>query len=245
MSVNLTRPKHSFKLTKCLEPNHMSCTDITIVGKDNETIQTNVLNLALSSYYMEDLIFTATNGQTTDPVTLYLIDYSVELINFLLDYICTGIANCTNKVDYDDLIELINILQIKSVSSSSNGNDVKPEFPCRVIKEEKFEEDDENDDDFSASNSPETPVDVSIYVEEPYVGLENRVVNEMEGKVGFKNQCYLCEGYFSSDPDLINHFHKCTSQESTIFVSKCQVWQNLHFETCIKKTHKAHASQSN
>ena len=115
MSVQLTRSDHFNELISHLKQNKR---DLTIIGKGSEKIQVSLLNIVLSSYYLEDLIMLATNSQPFEPVTIYLIDYDINLINILLEYTCTGIGQCETQSDYQDLIELTHLLQIKSTHPS-------------------------------------------------------------------------------------------------------------------------------
>ena len=185
MSVHFSGSNNSNELINNLKQNHG---DLTIIGKGNQKIHTSLLNFVLSSYYLEDLILTATNDQPFEQVTIYLIDYDLKLVSVLLEYVSTGLANCENLEDFEEMSEMLKLLKIKSTLQSSNDvNDT-------IIKSEVILK----DESISGSDSiTDKANEQDQILEEPKIKLRQfRSVNE----------CHICQYICTTDTELSSHF---------------------------------------
>ena len=163
--------------------------NVTIVAMNNESIQTSGLMLAWSSCYIKELIISATNHQVLEPVTLFLTDYDLKLVNVLLEYLSTGFGNCQSQEDYDKLCELLNLLKIKTTFEPS----IEVKEP--IIKSEVVI----NEDSFSEFDAIDKSEVQDQILEEPTVKMKLR-------KFQSDSECHICLCVCGTDDKLRSHF---------------------------------------
>ena len=97
--------------------------DLTIVSKDNHCLQTSSLLLTMTSNYIKptlhQLLFNSFGIST-----LYLKDFTHSVLQIFIQFISTGVAKCSTQSQFQELNELIQLLDIKWVKNNQNNGEI-------------------------------------------------------------------------------------------------------------------------